>query len=300
MLTRLDDDDDEQRVLLGDFGIARNVDDISGLTATNMTMGTVAYAAPEQLMGLDIDGRADQYALAATAYHLLAGSLLFPHSNPAVVISRHLNATPPDLSDTKPKLASLDAPLRRALSKNPNDRFSRCQDMARALASGSGVKMTEVLPDDSAPTQAAPAREVKHDTANRPSIAKAPQRRLISISALVLAVLVLAVVGAVILDRVWHNPTPKPSPPIATAPPTLSTTTASPPPPTTTAPTPTSASTTTTTMVTTPPTHALPVAVVGSSCRLGSTPTVDPDGATVYCARIQYTDAYLICAHALA
>ena len=43
MLTHLDDDDDEQRILLADFGIARNVDDISGLTATNMTVGTVAY-----------------------------------------------------------------------------------------------------------------------------------------------------------------------------------------------------------------------------------------------------------------
>ena len=67
MLTHVDDDEDEQRILLADFGIARNVDDISGLTATNMTVGTVAYAAPEQLMGEDIDGRADQYALAATA-----------------------------------------------------------------------------------------------------------------------------------------------------------------------------------------------------------------------------------------
>lgn len=40
-----------RRVLLADFGIARNVGEISGLTATNMTLGTVAYAAPEQLMG---------------------------------------------------------------------------------------------------------------------------------------------------------------------------------------------------------------------------------------------------------
>ena len=42
-------------------------------------------------MGEPLDGRADQYALAATAYHLLTGFQLFPHSNPAVVISRHLD-----------------------------------------------------------------------------------------------------------------------------------------------------------------------------------------------------------------
>ena len=50
MLADLDDEGD-QRILLTDFGIARNVDDIRGLTTTNMTVGTVAYSAPEQLMG---------------------------------------------------------------------------------------------------------------------------------------------------------------------------------------------------------------------------------------------------------
>jgi serine/threonine protein kinase len=52
---------------LSDFGIARNVDDISGRTTTTMTVGTVAYCAPEQLMGEHIDGRADRYALAGSA-----------------------------------------------------------------------------------------------------------------------------------------------------------------------------------------------------------------------------------------
>lgn len=128
------DDDGEQRILLTDFGIARDVNEISGLTATNMTVGTVAYSAPEQLMGDEITGRADQYALAATAYHLLSGSLLFPHSNPAVVIGRHLNAAPPSIAETRPELAALDAVLAVALAKDPNDRFSRCTEFAHALA----------------------------------------------------------------------------------------------------------------------------------------------------------------------
>ncbi len=131
MLTHLDDDEDEQRILLADFGIARNVDDISGLTATNMTVGTVAYSAPEQLMGEELDGRTDEYALAATAYQLLTGSQLFPYSNRAVVISHHLNKTPPAL---RPDLAALDPVLARALAKDPDDRFPRCSDFARALA----------------------------------------------------------------------------------------------------------------------------------------------------------------------
>ncbi|WP_414686527.1 serine/threonine-protein kinase [Mycobacterium sp.] len=123
----------EQRIVLTDFGIARNVDDISGLTATNMTIGTVAYSAPEQLMGEEVDGRADQYALAATAYHLLTGAQLFPHSNPTVVISRHLNAPAPALAAVRPELAALDPALSKALSKNPDDRFAGCSDFARAL-----------------------------------------------------------------------------------------------------------------------------------------------------------------------
>ncbi len=61
-----------------------------------MAVGTVAYAAPEQLMGEQVDGRADQYALAATAFHLLTGVPLFQHSNPAVVISNTSTLLPSD------------------------------------------------------------------------------------------------------------------------------------------------------------------------------------------------------------
>src|SRR5262249_31906257 len=116
-------DGGEQRILLGDFGIARSAGEEGGLTATNMTIGTLPYAAPEQLTDEPIDGRADQYALAATAYHLLTGSTLFPHTNPAVVISRHLTTPPPALEDTRPELADFDPVLAVALAKDPADRF---------------------------------------------------------------------------------------------------------------------------------------------------------------------------------
>lgn len=138
-------DGEDPSVFLADFGIARPLDDTSGITTTNMTVGTVAYAAPEQLLGDEMDGRADQYALAATAYHLLTGMQLFPHSNPAVVIGRHLNTVPPPLSDRRPDCAGLDEVLRIALSKNPADRFPSCAAFAQALA------------DESTRTGAAPA-----------------------------------------------------------------------------------------------------------------------------------------------
>jgi serine/threonine protein kinase, bacterial len=97
----------QRRILLADFGIGREIAHSSGLTATNMTVGTVSYAVPEQLMGDSLDGRADQYALGAPLYHLLTGHPVFDHSNPAVVISRHLNAAPPLLSDRRSELAAL-------------------------------------------------------------------------------------------------------------------------------------------------------------------------------------------------
>jgi serine/threonine-protein kinase len=71
LLSRPDDEGD-RRIFLSDFGIARQLGEVSGLTATNITVAAVPYAAPEQLKGEDIDGRADQYALAATAFHLLS------------------------------------------------------------------------------------------------------------------------------------------------------------------------------------------------------------------------------------
>lgn len=132
MITKLDDEE-LRRILLTDFGIARELEEASGLTQTNMTLGTVAYAAPEQLMGEEIDGRADQYALAATAYHLLTGAPPFPQSSPAAVIGQHLNSNPPRLSASRPDLAGLDEVLARALAKKSEDRFPRCMDFARAL-----------------------------------------------------------------------------------------------------------------------------------------------------------------------
>lgn len=144
----------DTRVLLGDFGIARELADAAGMTATNMTLGTVAYAAPEQLNGDVIDGRADQYALAATAHHLLTGTPLFPVTNPVAAISRHLTAPPPKLSASHPHLAPLDAVLAKALSKNPAERYPRCADFAHAFAAAAGGSASGISP--TASTQQAP------------------------------------------------------------------------------------------------------------------------------------------------
>ena len=188
MMTHLDDEG-ERRILLTDFGIARNINDISGLTKTNMTVGTVAYSAPEQLLGEDIDGRADQYSLAATAYHLLTGSHLFPNSNPAVVISHHLNVQPPALAGSRPDLAKLDPVLAIALAKRPQDRFNRCSDFARALSE----QINPGVPTSSAPTASAPSAVRPTDAAPSHEDLFDPRKRW----KLWVAALVVAALGGV-------------------------------------------------------------------------------------------------------
>jgi serine/threonine protein kinase len=127
-------DSQRRRVLLTDFGIARRIDDVSNLTKADVALGTINYVAPEQLVGKPLDGRADQYALAATTFHLLTGAPPFQDSNPAVVISNHLSTPPPRLSERRPDLAHLDAVLARALAKDPDARYPNCLDFSRALA----------------------------------------------------------------------------------------------------------------------------------------------------------------------
>ncbi len=121
------------QIKLADFGVARWVGQTSTLTGTDMTVGTVTYAAPEQLKGEEINGRADQYALAATAYHLLTGSAPFDDPNPTAVISAHLSTPPPPIGEDNPDLSRFGPVFAKALAKNPDDRYPLCRDFAEAM-----------------------------------------------------------------------------------------------------------------------------------------------------------------------
>ena len=128
-----------RRIVLTGFGLPRRPGETNSLTRANLGIGTVSYAAPEQLMDDSIDGRTDQYGLACTAFHLLTGSPPFAHMNPAVVISKHLDESPPQPGDVRPELTYFDTPFARALKKNPTERFRHCRDFARALESKEGL-----------------------------------------------------------------------------------------------------------------------------------------------------------------
>ncbi|OBI90900.1 serine/threonine-protein kinase [Mycobacterium sp. 1245805.9] len=188
----LTDPNPRRRILLADFGIARELGDISGLTATNMLVGTTAYCAPEQLQGLDVDGRADQYALGCTAFDLLAGSAPFRHSNPAVVITQHLSAPPPNISERRPELADLDGAIAKALAKKPDDRYPTCADFAAALGSQVGTAASEVT---AGPTTVipAPTAVIPKPTSGPPPATKAGGRGPVVAIAALVAIAVVAV-----------------------------------------------------------------------------------------------------------
>jgi serine/threonine protein kinase, bacterial len=251
----------DQRILLADFGIARWVNDISGLTATNMTVGTVWYAAPEQLMGAHLDGRADQYGLAATAFHLLTGAPPFQNSNPAVVISQHLSASPPAIGARRPELSALDPVLAKALSKDPNDRYERCADFARALA-----HRLHGPPTGDVGTILAPATTP-------------PKRSLLRAGVIVPAILAVLLIAAITVAVTEFRRADRPEPPTATAKsPTVTSPTFMPlpPPPEPVAPPSSTAS----------PAPS-PTVVIGANCTpAGSTGTTD-DGSTAYCSILQ-------------
>src|SRR5882757_2158832 len=138
-------DGQPRRVFLADFGIARLVDDPTGLAATNMAVGTVAYAAPEQLKAESLNGRGDQYALACTAFHLLTGVPPYDSSNPAVVITCHVSAAPPSIGACRAELAGLDPVFAVAMAKSHADRFASCQQFVDELTRhlGTAVSHTE-------------------------------------------------------------------------------------------------------------------------------------------------------------
>ncbi|WNG87321.1 serine/threonine-protein kinase [Mycobacterium sp. ITM-2016-00317] len=193
-----DPETDNERILLADFGIARRVGEVSTLTGTNMTVGTVAYSAPEQLTADErIDGRADQYALAATAFQLLTGQPPFRHTNPAIVISRHLTAQPPSISVQRPELSSLGGAFEKALAKSPADRFDRCVDFARALAARHAAVQPGVALDPDATMYAAAQAGPRHAR----SVAAPTSRRRLAMAGVGVVLVGLAAAAAVVLAQ---------------------------------------------------------------------------------------------------
>ncbi len=116
-----------------DFGIARLA--AGGLTRPGRFFGTPNYMAPEQVTGLDVDGRADQFSLGVILYQLLTGEKPFAGESVTAISYQVVNVDPPPPSKLNPSLLpGFDRIVRKALAKGVSDRYARCGDLAEDLA----------------------------------------------------------------------------------------------------------------------------------------------------------------------
>jgi predicted ATPase/DNA-binding CsgD family transcriptional regulator len=128
-------------VYLSDFGLAKTRSASVQLTRTGLNLGTVAYTAPEQIEGREVDGRTDQYALACAAFELLAGVVPFERDQDLAVLYAHLSEPPPSLAARRPDVpAAADQVLARALAKAADDRYPSCRHFTDALRQAFGLQ----------------------------------------------------------------------------------------------------------------------------------------------------------------
>lgn len=156
------DPGERDRVLLSDFGIARSVDESTGLTSTGAFVATIAYAAPETFTGAEVGSRADLYSLGATLFEMLTGTVPFRSATPAAVMHAHLTAPIPAPTGLRPDLpAALDAILARALAKQPAQRYGT----ARELSEATRAALRAPAPPRPAPTPPADFRSLPTQSA---------------------------------------------------------------------------------------------------------------------------------------
>jgi len=132
----IEGDGPDERVYLTDFGLARQVEASTGVTATGAFVGTLDYVAPEQIRGERVDARADVYALACVLFELLTGQPPFAARDDKVAkMYAHLQEEPPRVRLKRPELpGEIDQVMARALAKEPEDRYPSAGDFARAVS----------------------------------------------------------------------------------------------------------------------------------------------------------------------
>jgi serine/threonine-protein kinase len=128
-----------EHAYLTDFGIARAMLSAGTLTMAGQFLGTPDYAAPEQINGQPVDGRADQYALGCVAYEMLTGSVPFRRDSAWSVLYAHLNEPPPTIPAAAGMHPVVHEVLATALAKSPADRFTSCGEFADAMREALGL-----------------------------------------------------------------------------------------------------------------------------------------------------------------
>jgi serine/threonine-protein kinase len=127
---------DQELIKVIDFGISKVQQATQHLTGESALIGTPLYMAPEQAIGnnAEVDARADQFSLAAIAYELLCGRPPFAGQNFMQLIYQIVNVDPPPLGAFNASVTQqLDAVIRRALAKDPAQRYASIEEFAEAF-----------------------------------------------------------------------------------------------------------------------------------------------------------------------
>jgi predicted Ser/Thr protein kinase len=123
------------RAMLADFGLARGAGQPTHLTTIGLAIGTPGYMAPEQVMGHDVDKRADIYAMGVLCFEMLTGRLPFIGSNRMEVAYSTVNAPIPSVVKLNAALPDeLDQLLAKVLAKDPNTRPQSVRDLLADMA----------------------------------------------------------------------------------------------------------------------------------------------------------------------
>ena len=139
--------DQGDHAYLTDFGLTKRGGSDTSLTAAGGFAGTLAYIAPEQVDGREIDGRADQYSLACMAFECLTGQVPFVRETDIATAMAHIKDPPPSALALQPALpAAVDAVLARGMAKAPDDRYPTCGAFMADLRGALGLTGSYVAP----------------------------------------------------------------------------------------------------------------------------------------------------------
>ena len=124
--------DDEDRVKVTDFGIARA--GASEITETGSIMGTAQYLSPEQAQGTTAGEASDLYSIGVMLYEMVTGRLPFEGESAVAIALRHLTEPPPSVHQLRPDIhPALEAVIYQALAKDARQRFLDADGFIAAL-----------------------------------------------------------------------------------------------------------------------------------------------------------------------
>jgi serine/threonine-protein kinase PpkA len=120
----------DDSMAIGDFGISKQLDGNTDLTAADSVIGTPHYMSPEQGEGNPVDTRSDIYSTGIILYELLTGERPYKGSSAASLIYKHVYADIPTLPD---ELAQFQTIIDSLLAKSPDDRYQDVNELLKAL-----------------------------------------------------------------------------------------------------------------------------------------------------------------------